>query len=454
MREVNPLAQAVTYQSILKFSFPTIIMMICMGLYTIGDTIFVARFVNTDALSALNIVCPVVNLIVGVGTMLATGGNAIVAQKMGAGEKTRASREFTLIVCAGVVLGIIITMLGIAFLNQMIWRLGASEQLFPYCKDYLFILLLFTPASMLQILFQNFIVTAGYPGFGMMLSISAGATNMLLDYVFMGPFQMGIRGAALGTAIGYVIPATAGTLFFSMKKGNLYFQKPATGCYLLLKSCSNGCSEMVSQAASAVTTFLFNYVMMNLLGENGVAAVTIMIYTQFLLTSIYIGFSTGVAPIISYQYGRRDYIHLQKVFHICLCFIAATSVLIFLCAMLLGDLLVHLFSPAGTLVYWIARNGFLIFSFSFLFCGTNIFISAAFTALGNGKLSAILSFLRTFGLIAILLLLLPRFIGVTGVWLAVPAAELLTSIVAEMFLHKVRKSIQTICLWEQKRDSC
>ena len=434
--EENPLSQDFNIKSLLKFAFPTIVMMLLMGLYTIVDTIFVARFVGTNALSALNIVCPVINLIVGLGTMLATGGSAIVARKMGEGETVRASQDFTLIVGAGALLGVVITVFGATFIDSIIWGLGASGILFPYCREYLFLLLLFTPASMMQVLFQNLIVTAGRPGIGMVLGVSAGATNIIFDYIFMVPLQMGIKGAALGTGIGYLIPTVAGILFFTVGNGSLHFRKPVMDISILAGSCANGFSEMVSQAASAVTTFLFNQIMMKLLGEDGVAAITIIIYTQFLLTALYIGFSMGVAPVISYNYGKQDNARLKKVFSICMRFIILVSIAIFGAAYAFGSPLVSFFSEKGTSVYEIARRGFLIFPFSFLFCGLNIFTSATFTALSNGKLSAVLSFLRTFGLILVLLLILPEFMGVAGVWLAVPIAELLTMVVALTFLYQ------------------
>lgn len=439
MGDKNPLAQNFTTRSLLKFAFPAMFTMLFMGLYTIVDTIFVARFVDTNALSAINIVCPVINLTVGLGTMLAAGGSAIAARKMGAGQQKRAVQDFTLIVAAGFLLGVLIAVLGAVFLDRIVWGLGASSILFPYCKEYLLILLFFTPANILQVLFQNLIVTAGRPGIGMVLGVSAGITNILLDYIFMAPLQMGIQGAALGTGIGYMIPAVIGLWFFSARKGSLYFRKPVLDRSVLAESCTNGVSELVSQAAAAVTTFLFNRTMMKLLGENGVAAITIMIYTQFLLSSLSIGFSMGAAPVISYNYGKQDEQQLKNVFSICMKCIAAASVTVFSAAFLFGPSLVRVFAETGTPVSAIARKGFLIFPFSFLFCGLNIFASAAFTALSNGKLSAILSFLRTFGLITVLLLTLPKVLGVTGVWLAVPIAELITMMTALVFLRQNRE---------------
>ena len=436
MRDLNLLSQNFTIKSLLKFAFPTILMMIFMGLYTAADTIFAARFAGTNALSALNIVCPVINLTVGFGTMLAAGGSAIIARRMGEGEQKRAAQDFTLIISAGIFSGVFIAVLGTVFTDRIIQALGAGSILYPYCREYLSILLLFTPASILQVLFQNLIVTAGRPGMGMLLGVSAGTANILLDYIFMVPLQMGIKGAAYGTGIGYMIPAVTGLWFFSTKKGSLYFTKPVIDFSVLAESCTNGFSEMVSQAAAAVTTFLFNRIMMKLLGENGVAAITIIIYTQFLLSALYIGFSMGAAPVISYNYGKQDEKQLKNVFSICMRFIVFVSVTVFAAAFIFGPSLAGIFAEKGTPVYEIARNGFSIYPFSLLFCGLNIFTSAAFTALSNGKLSAILSFLRTFGLITVLLLTLPNILGVTGVWLAVPIAELITMTAALIFLHQ------------------
>lgn len=435
----HPLSQDFTLKSLLRFALPTILMMGFMGSYTVIDTAFVSRSVNTDALSAMNIVCPVINLIVGFGTMLAAGGSAVIARKMGEGKHTEASQDFTLILMTGCLSGLLITVLGSIFADRIIWRLGASRLLFPYCREYLSTLFLFAPASILQVLFQNLLVTAGRPGIGMILGISSGTANILLDYLFMVPLQMGIKGAALGTGIGYLLPAMAGVLFFAGSKESLQFKMPHAGFSVLTESCFNGFSEMVSQSASAVTTFLFNRTMMNLLGEDGVAAITIIIYTQFLLSSLFIGFSMGTAPVISYNYGKNDRVRLKNVFSICIRFLTFISVFIFGIAFLFGSSLVGIFSEKGTPVYEIARDGFMIFSFSFLFCGLNIFASAAFTALSNGRLSAILSFLRTFGLITALLLTLPHLMGVTGVWLAVPTAELLTMAVSLVFLKRNRE---------------
>ncbi|WP_331654385.1 MATE family efflux transporter [Aminipila sp.] len=443
--EKNPLAQQFYVGALLRFAVPTIIMMVFMGLYTIIDTIFVARFVSTNALSSINIVCPIINIIVGLGTMLAAGGSAAVAQKMGEKDEKGACERFTMVILAGLAVGLLITCIGLAFLGPIIRGLGASDLLFPYCRDYLTILLISAPASMMQVLIQNFLVTAGKPGLGFCLVVAAGLTNALLDFIFIVPMRMGIAGAALATSMGYLIPAIIGIIFFYLNKnGSLYFCKTNFHIRILSKICFNGSSEMIGQLSTAVTTFLFNAAMMKLLGEDGVAAITIIIYSQFFLTAFYIGFTIGVAPIISYKYGSKDYRQLKSIFKICMAFILSASLLVFLLAMAGGSFLVQIFSPKGTSVYEIARNGFLIFPISFLFCGFNIFTSSMFTALSNGKISAILSFLRTMGFITMGLMILPVFYQVNGIWLAVPFAEILSLCVSIFFLSYYRKKYQYI----------
>ena len=435
----NPLAEDFNTISLIKFAFPSMVMMLFMGLYTIVDTIFVARFVDTNALSSINIVCPIINPIVGLGTMLATGGSAVVAKKMGNGNIEEARSNFTLIVVAGAVIGLLITAAGLLFLDEIIWGLGASKVLFPYCRDYLTIQLIFAAFNMMQVLYQNLFVTAGKPTLGLVLAVLAGIVNIVFDYVFIVLLQMGIKGAAIGTGIGYMIPSITGTIFFLMKRSELHFCKPNMDVSVLLKSCSNGASEMVSQCSTAVTTVLFNVTMMNLLGEDGVAAITVIIYSQFLLTTLYIGFSMGTASVISYNYGSGNVKQLNATVCICCRFIVGISIFVFLCSLLGGESIAKAFAENNKNVFEITKNGFIIFSFSFLFSGCNIFSSALFTALSNGKVSASISFLRTFGFITVFLLALPRFLEVTGVWLAVPLAELLTFILTIYLIFRHRK---------------
>lgn len=438
--EYNPLAQKFTVFSLIRFAFPTIFMMLFFGLYTVVDTIFISRFVSTNALSALNIVTPVINGIVGLGSMLAAGASAIVARKLGDGRDDEARQDFTTIMLLGAGIGLIITIVGLWFIDPAIYRLGASDILFPYAKDYLSILLLFAPVNMIQMIFTVFFVAAGRPGLGMTAGIAGGLANAFLDYIFIVTLQMGIAGAALATGIGYAVPAIVGILFFlGNRKGALYIVQPLFRARVLGESCFNGSSEMVSQLSAAVTTFFFNAAMMRLRGEDGVAAITIIIYSQFLLTTLYIGFSMGVAPVVSYNYGSKNHPHLKRICGICFAVIAILSAMVFGAAYIGGETLVYMFTPPGTAVYGIAIEGFRLFRFSFLMCGFNIFASALFTALSNGLISAIISFSRTFLFLMAGLLLLPTLFDVTGVWVAVPLAELGALTVSIVFLTKYRE---------------
>ncbi len=430
----NPLAQKQSAAALIRFALPSVATMVFMGLYTVVDVIFVARFVSPDAMASINIATPAINLIVGFATMLATGGNAIVATKMGADKEKESRRDFTLVALFGFVVAALVAVFGNAFLDPLVGCLGATPVLKPYCMDYLTIILAFTPASMMQVLFQNAVIAAGRPGVGTAMAVVCGLSNIVFDYLFLAVMGLGISGAAWGTVAGYTIAALIGFAFFASRKGGLRFAKPSRDFKVIAKSCGNGASEMVSQAAAAVTTFLFNAAMLKLAGETGVAAVTIMIYTQFLVASLFIGFSMGTAPVISYDYGSGDKPALSNVFRSCLKCIAAASIAACILAFLLAPILSALFAEPGSPVFSIASTGLAIFSTSFLFSELNTFASAAFTALSNGKLSALISFLRTFGLVPLCILLLPRMLGVNGVWMAVPIAEAVTFVLAATLL--------------------
>lgn len=432
----NSIAGEFNFASLLKFAFPSIVMMIAMGLYGIVDSMFVSRLIGTNALSALNIVYPVITIIIAVGVMLASGGSAIIARKMGDNDEHGARNDFSMLTIIAVIASFVIMIVGIIFIKPIIYALGSSDLIYEYCHDYLFFMLLFAPASILQMLFQMFFVTAGKPTLGMILTIISGITNIILDYVFIYIFGWGVAGAAVATGIGYAVTAISGLIFFFMKKTNMYFIKPRFSMSVLIESCFNGSSEMVTQLSTAVTTFLFNVIMMRFLGENGVAAVTIVLYTQFLMTALFIGFSMGVAPVISYNYGSENFAQLHKIIKICICFIMGTSVLVCAGSILSASGIIQIFSQKGTEVYDLAMAGFLVLPISFLFAGINIFASALFTALSNGRVSAIISFLRTFVFIVAGLVALPMLIGAGGVWWSIPFAEGLTMIMAIIYIIK------------------
>lgn len=435
----NALAKDFNFRSLLAFALPTMATMLIMSLYTIVDGVFVSRFVGTDALSAVNIVYPVINIILAVSIMLGTGGSAVIARRMGEGKMQLARENLTFILLSGLAIVILVAVGGIAFINLLVRMLGANEVLAPLCRDYLLVLLLFSPASALQLLFQTFFVAAGRPGAGLALTVAAGLVNAVFDYILIVPCGLGVTGAAIATGMGYLVPAVYGLWFFTRKKNLLHLTKPRADWRALLESCLNGSSEMVTNLSTGVVTLLFNLIMIRMLGSDGVAAITIVMYAQFLLTALYIGFSMGVAPVVSYNYGSGDIQRLKRIFRICMTAILVTSVATLICSFWFAPAIVGIFSPKGTLVFDIALRGFYLFSVNYLFAGLNIFASSLFTALSNGPVSALISFMRTFGFVLVGLLLLPPLLQVDGVWLIVPFAEVLTMLVSVWMLQRGKR---------------
>ena len=433
------LNRRITPWSLLSFAAPSIIMMVFMSLYTIVDGIFVSRFVGSNALSSLNIVYPVVNVAIAIAMMLASGGNAIISKYLGEENKKRACESLTQFVTVCILVSLVIVVISQVFLTEISRLLGSNEVLLADCKSYLGMVSLFIPACMLQTLFQMYLVTAGRPTMGLLLMIGAGIVNAVLDYVLIVICDMGVAGAALATGIGQCIPAIAGLVFFMFSKGELRF----TGFKLSLRelghACYNGSSEMVSNLANAIITYLFNIILMRIAGENGVAAITIILYAQFLFNSLYLGFSIGVAPVIGFQYGAKNRDQLKSLYKICNCFVIASSVVIAFFSWLLSDGIASIFVPDRGETYVMASEGLRIFALSFLFSGFNIFSSSLFTALSDGKTSAIISFGRTCVFIILSLMILPNILGLTGVWLAIPVAEFLAVFVSVYYQWTKRK---------------
>ncbi|MEG1633203.1 MAG: MATE family efflux transporter [Oscillospiraceae bacterium] len=431
----SPLDKQYTFPTLILFSLPNIIMMIFLSLYTIVDGIFVSRFVGTTALSAVNMVYPLVCIEMAVGIMLATGGSAVIAKKLGERRDDEARGDFSLLVLISALVGVVMAVLGLLFLDEIVLALGSSEDQFELCRSYGGIILAFSPCFFLQTAFQTFFVTAGRPVLGLFTTVAAGIANIVLDYLFIAVFDMGIAGAALATGIGYCIPAVAGLLFFALaRKNSLHFVRPSADGKMLLAACANGSSEMVTNLANAVTTFLFNIVFMRFYGEDGVAAITIVLYFQFVFTAIHFGYAMGIAPIVSYKYGAGDVPQLKKVFNCSLVFLSVASVASFALSLLVLEPALTIFTDPAANVFALTMEGFPIFAVGFLFMGVSIFASALFTAFSDGKVSAIISFARTFVFLVGAVLLLPLILDKSGVWLAVPVAEALGAVVSVAYL--------------------
>lgn len=435
----NSIAKDFRFFSLLNFALPTMAMMVFMSLYTIVDGIFVSRLVGSRALSSVNIVYPLLSLVIAVGVMFSSGGSALIAKKIGQGKSQEAREDFSMLFVVGLFVGVFFMIVGNVFIKEIVTALGATPILLEDSMNYMSILLYFAPACILQLYFQTFFVTAGKPGFGLFLTILGGAINIIADYILMGPMNMGVTGAALGTGMGQTIPALLGLVYFFFVKGSLHLCRPRFRLGSLTKSCTNGSSEMVTNISTAVVTYLFNIVMLKHLGEDGVAAITIVLYGQFLFNALYMGFSMGVAPVISYNYGLNNKDMLARIFKICIGFVTVTSIIVTALALISSPVIVEVFTPKETSTYEIAREGFFLFSFNYIFAGLNIFASSMFTAFSDGAVSAGISFARTFLFIVINILLLPYFLGVTGIWLAVPAAELMSGFLSCYFFITRRK---------------
>ena len=441
--ERNALGRRFTAAALLRFSLPNVVMMIFLSLYTIVDGMFISRMVGTLALSAVNMSFPLNSLELALGIMLGTGASAVVAREMGEGGDALARRDFSCVVAVAAAMGVFFALAGNALLKPLLELLGTSGRQMPYTESYTRILLWFAPALFLQTVFQVLFVTAGKPGLGLGTTVLGGVANMALDYWFMGPLRMGVAGAALATGIGYCIPAAAGVLYFCRPRDSaLWFVAFRPRWKMLLQTCGNGSSEMVSNIANALTTFLFNILFLRFWGEDGVASITIAMYFQFVFTAVFFGFSMGVAPVVSYQYGAGDTGQLRRIFRICLWVILASSLGAYgLSRLVIGPSLA-LFTDPGGAVYTITMEGFPVYAVSFLLMGISIFASSLFTAFSDGLVSAVISFARTFVFLVGMLLVMPQLLGQAGIWLAVPAAEALGLAVSAGFLLWGRRKYQ------------
>lgn len=425
--------------NILKFTVPTMIRMLFVSMYTIVDGTVVSNYVGSLGLSAINIVFPVLNICMAVTFVFEMGGNALIGKLLGEGKNQQACSFFSLIMIINMAVMAIMMVVFLAWGEEIYMHIGADEELLPYCMEYGTIMVLAGPVWSLQILFQGFLVTADRPHLGLWLSVGAGVMNVGLDILLVGYMDFGIAGAAYASMAGMMIAGLLPLFIFFNKKSILHFEKPAWMGRNLLYSMGNGASEMVTSLSSAITTALFNLQMMAIVGEKGVAAISAVLYLQFVFVAIFIGFSMGVGPIFSYNYGSGNRDNIKKLFAISMKIIAIISISMFAIAEIFDRSLVMIFASHDALLADLMITGFRIVAVSVLFSGINIFASGFFTALNNGKISAFISILRTLVFEAGALLLLPRLFALDGVWWALPVAEIAGSAVILVLLLKNRK---------------
>ncbi len=428
----------VNFHNMIKFAFPTVLMTMFNSAYGMVDGVIVSRFVGSVGLAAINIVMPLFFFVIGLSVVFATGGNAVVASRLGAGKPREANTFFSLVLISAVTVTMVFALFAVIFAEPLYTFLGADEQLLPYCLQYGNIVIAFSAMIVLQYMFQIFLVTAGKPHFGLILAVITGCVNMALDVLFIAVFAWGIQGAAIATVIASTIGSLLPLFFFRSHRSLLHFCRPLWEAKQLLHAMVNGSSEMVNCLAIAFVTFLFNLQMMTYIGEKGVAAISSSLYIQDLFLSAIMGFSMGIAPVISYYYGAKNTENLRKVFLICIRVIAFASVILFACAELFAAPLVNIFAGNDDVLQKMALSGFRLFSVGFLFSSFNIFASGLFTSLCNGKISALIAFLRAFVFQSGAILLLPLIIDVNGIWLAVPLAEMLTAMIAFFLMRHYR----------------
>lgn len=434
------LSEHFTYKKLLRFTFPSMVMMIVSSLYMIVDGIFVSNLVGDVAFSAVNIIMPVIMIVGAFGFMLGTGGSAVVAKTMGEGKQQLANQYFSMIIAAVAIGGLVLSVLCIIFMVPLSKAVGASELLLADSVIYGRILMAGSIAFMMQTTFQSFFVVAEKPLMGLGISVAAGVTNMFFDYFFIHVLGLGLPGAAYATVLGYIVGGVIPFFYFLKgRKTGLRLVKPKFYGRVFLNACSNGSSEMMSNVSASVVSALFNIQLMKVMGEAGVAAFGVMMYVDFIFLGTFLGFAVGSAPIISYHYGAGNHQELKNLFKKSLIITGVLSAVMLVAAEILSMPLSWIFVGYNEELLNITVHGFRLFALSYVFNGLNVFSSAFFTALCNGPISAFLSFMRSFVLRGGLVLLLPLIAGEDGIWMSVATAELIGAFISVTFFVTQRK---------------
>ena len=439
MENSNAYEKPVTLKNIVKFAVPTIAMTVFMSFYTMVDGLFVSNLIGTDALSAINLTAPVIQLVTAVSTMLATGGSAVIMKKMGEQKTDEAKEDFTFLILVNVIVGIVMCAVGYLAMDHIFAGMNLSADVEGYCVEYLSRYLVFTVPILLMNNFTLYMIASEKANLSLICSVTGGVLNMVLDYVFIAGFDMGICGAAIATGLGYSVTAVVGLFVFSRKKSLLHFKKPVFRFRVLASAATNGCSEMATALVTGIITMMFNWTMLHYVGEDGVAAVTIIMYVLMFASSLYTGYSYGVAPMLSFYYGEQNHEKLKKLVALSMKVVAVISVVTVAASFMLTRPLVSVFARPDNPVYNLAVTGNRICTVALFFIGFNIFASGMFTALSNGIVSAVLAFSRSFVFMLITMIVLPLLLGVNGIWLATPVAELMALILSFSMFGKYRK---------------
>ena len=429
-----------TYKRLIRFVLPSIVMMVFTSVYGVVDGLFVSNYAGKTPFAAVNLIMPVIMIMGTIGLMIGTGGSAIVSNTLGEGKKEKASEYFSMLVYTSIILGVLFTIAGLLLLRPIAIAIGAEGEILENCIVYGRILIIATVPFILQYMFQSFFVTAEKPTLGLIVTIAAGVTNIILDWLLVGVFNYGIEGAAAATAMSQVIGGILPLFYFASKnKSLLRLTKAKFYGKVFLKACTNGSSELMTNVSMSLVNMLYNTQLLKLEGENGVAAYGVIMYVNLIFLSIFIGYSIGSAPIFGYHYGAENHKELKELLKKSLIITGSSGVILTAAAILLASPLSKIFVGYDQELFELTCNGFKLFSISFLISGFNIFASSFFTALGNGLVSATISFSRTLLFQGAAVMLLPMILGINGIWLAIVAAEAMAIIVTAIFLITNKK---------------
>lgn len=423
------------YRRLFRFTIPSVLMMIFTSIYGVVDGFFVSNFVGKTPFAAVNFIMPLVMILGAVGFMFGAGGSALVAKTFGEGNKERANRLFSLFIYITIGIGVLLTILTFIFLRPIVAMMGAEGAMLDDCVLYGSTVLIALPFFMLQFEFQSFFIAAEKPHLGLIVSIATGVTNMILDALFVAVFQWGLVGAALATGISQVLGGIIPLIYFTRPNcSTLRLVKTKFDGRAILKACTNGSSELMNNIAMSVVSMLYNIQLIKYAGENGIAAYGVLMYVNMIFLSIFIGYSTGIAPIFGYHFGAENHKELKSLLKKSMVIILTSSIAMFLLAELLGRPLSGIFVSYDAQLMDMTTRAFMIYSFSFLFSGLAIFGSAFFTALNDGLTSALISFLRTLVFQVAAVLILPLFWEIDGIWVSIVVAELIAALVTALFL--------------------
>lgn len=429
-----------TYSKLLRFVFPSIIMMIFTSIYGVVDGLFVSNFAGKTAFASINLVMPFVMILGGIGFMIGTGGTALVSKVLGEGKKEKANKIFTMMIIFTLLLGALLSVIGVFSMPWVADFLGATEEMMADCILYGRIVTGFTVAFMLQNVFQSFLIAAEKPKLGLLATVLAGVTNMALDAIFIIVFKWGVAGAAIATGLSQCVGGIFPLIYFSRDNSSLLrLTKTNLEIKPILNACGNGSSELMSNISSSVVSMIYNFQLMKYVGEDGVSAYGVLMYVQFIFVAIYIGYAIGCAPITGYHFGAQNHGELKNMLRKSAFLSAISGVVLTILAIVLSSPLAKLFVGYDEELYELTRHAFSLFAYSFLLAGFNIFTSSFFTALNNGAVSAAISFMRTLIFQTSSVLILPIFLGVDGIWWAITVAEVFAFILSLIFLFAKRE---------------